>query len=89
MRHPSGLEANPRAPGVGQRGDEPIIQRRWLSVSRLEVVRAVYGKQGFSGEVVKLFGGPSDQIPPARMIAPGETGQTGVWEGVKIPCLMI
>jgi len=65
MRHPSGLEANPRAPDVGQRGDEPIMQRPGLPVSRLEVVRAVYGKQGFSGEVVELFMRPSEQIPSA------------------------
>jgi hypothetical protein len=55
MRHPSGLEANAGAPEVGQRGHEPIMQRPGLPVSRLEVVRAVYGKQGFSGEVVELF----------------------------------
>lgn len=57
MRHPSGLEAEPRAPEVGQRGDESIMQRPGLPVSRLEVVRAIYGKQGFSGEVVELFVG--------------------------------
>jgi hypothetical protein len=57
MRHPSGLEANAGAPEVGQRGHEPIMQRPGLPVSRLEVVRAVYGKQGFSGEVVELFMG--------------------------------
>ena len=57
MRHPSGLEANAGAPEVGQRGNEPIMQRPGLPVSRLEVVRAVYGKQGFSGEVVELFMG--------------------------------
>jgi len=53
----SGLVANPRVPEIGQRRDEPIMQRPGLPVSRLEVVRAVYGKQGFSGEVVELFMG--------------------------------
>ena len=33
--------------------------------------------------------GPSEQIPSARKIAPGETRQIGVWEGIRIPCLMI
>jgi hypothetical protein len=33
--------------------------------------------------------GPSDQIQPARTVVPGEFGQIGVWEGVRIPCVMI
>ena len=89
MRHPSDLEANPRALEVGQRGDKPIMQRPGLSVRRLEVVRAVYGKQGFRERWSSYSWGPSEQISPASTIAPGKTGQIGVWDGVQIPSLMI
>jgi hypothetical protein len=57
VRHPSGLEAEPRAAEIGQRGDESTMQHSGLPASRLEIVRAMYGKQGFSGEVVELFVG--------------------------------
>ncbi|KZS11021.1 Uncharacterized protein APZ42_024363 [Daphnia magna] len=55
MRSPSSLETEPRASEVGQGGDEPTLQRPRLPISLLEVVRVVYGEQGFSGEVVELF----------------------------------
>jgi hypothetical protein len=36
-----------------------------------------------------IRGGHNGKIRPARMIVPGEVGQISVWEGVKIPRLMI
>jgi hypothetical protein len=75
----SGLVANPRVPEIGQRRDEPIMQRPGLPVSRLEVVRAVYGSRVFRERWSSFSWGPSEQILPARTIAPGETGQICVW----------
>ena len=58
MRSPLGLKTECRTSEVGQGGDKPILQRySGLPISRLEVVMAVYGEQGLSGEVVELFKG--------------------------------
>ncbi|KAI9554930.1 hypothetical protein GHT06_020210 [Daphnia sinensis] len=46
MRFPLGLEIEPRA-----------YERPQFPISHLEVVRAIFGEQGFSKEVVELFVG--------------------------------